>query len=721
MTPRYLLKAAIIVAAVLSGATTFADEGMWPHYDISKISFDKYRAAGLELQPDEIYSPNGGLYQAVVKMGATASFVSKEGLLVTNHHVAYGAIQKQSTAQRNLLREGFYAATREEEVPAIGYTARVAKSAEDVTERVLAGVIDDMDDLGRYQAIDQAIKEIVAEREKGGDVECRVAKMFGGRQYVLYTEMKIRDIRIVYIPPAAIGEYGGDIDNWMWPRHTGDFSFLRAYVAKDGSPAEYAEENVPYEPEVFLPISKSGLAEGDFAMIIGFPGKTSRYVSSHFIDDLMEFYFPIRIETYRDFLDIISAVSRDDEETAIRLASLENSINNGLKNRLGMLDGFANWDLARKKIEAEARLLQFIDSDPALTEKYGGVLPGLDSLYQQKRLTRESDFLLSWLTWSDYIDIAFTLYKWSYERGKDDMDREQGYQDRDSVKTREWLEDVQVNLVEKFERELVAYLLGRVTSLSEGQRVTSIDQIIAGAWGGDVPEKIHNWTDEVFSNTNIGSLDKRMAMFGMTLEELEQLNDPFIEFAAATYDEREERHDRSKRLSGMASRLEPKLIAAYAEWAGDDLYPDANGTMRINFGTVKGYSPADAVTYSCFTGFDGVLAKETGADPFIIPADLKKYHQAGNSSVYYDSAIGDIPVNVLTTNDATGGNSGSPLIDGKGRLAGLLFDCNYESIAADYLFNPELTRAISVDIRYVLYVIDEVYRLDNLMAELTLE
>ncbi|UCC45360.1 MAG: S46 family peptidase, partial [Candidatus Zixiibacteriota bacterium] len=252
----------VLVAAVLLAGSVCGEEGMWPLYDVGALPFDSYRASGLELEPEDIYNPaGGGLCEAVVRVGASGSFVSKNGLVITNHHVAYGAVQKQSTAEENLIRDGFYAATQAEEIPAIGYNTWVTLSAEDVTERVLAGISDDMDDFERYQAMDRAIKEIIAEAEAEGDIKCRVARMFGGKQFVLYRQFQIRDVRIVYVPPVSIGEYGGDIDNWMWPRHTGDFSFLRAYVAPDGSSAEYSEENVPYQPKKFLPISTTGLSD----------------------------------------------------------------------------------------------------------------------------------------------------------------------------------------------------------------------------------------------------------------------------------------------------------------------------------------------------------------------------------------------------------------------------------------------------------------------------
>lgn len=711
-----ILLAAILLAGVASG-----EEGMWPLYDVDKLSFDDFRAAGLELEPEDIYNPaGGGLCRAVVRVGASGSFVSKDGLIVTNHHVAFGAVQKQSTAEIDLIRDGFYAASREEELPAIGYNVWVTLSAEDVTGRVLADISDDMDDFLRYQTMDKAIKEIIAEAEKEGDIKCRVAHMFGGKQFILYRQFKIRDVRIVYVPPASIGEYGGDIDNWMWPRHTGDFSFLRAYVAPDGGSAEYSEENVPYHPEVFLPISTSGLKDGDFAMIIGFPGGTSRYASSYQIDELVSHSYPTWIKTCEDILKIIEELSADDPEIEVRLASRSKGLNNSLKNSLGMLEGFQGWNLLEKKLEAEAGLSAFVAGSPDLNRRYSGVLSGLDSLYQEKQLTRDKDRVLGMLGWPDHVDAAFTIYRWALERTKDDMERERGYQDRDSISTREWLEDVQINLVPEYDRALLRYFLQQALALPEGHRITSIDETIAAAEGSDSESRLEAWLEYAFANTKMGELEDRMKMFNMSVEELEALNDPFIEFAKATYAEREDYRNRSKKLKGASNRLEPKLISAYAEWKQDELYPDANGTMRINFGVTKGYSPREGVDYDCFTTVAGVLKKETGEDPFIVPDELKQARTTGSTSAYVHDPIKDVPVNFLTTNDATGGNSGSPVIDGKGGLVGLLFDCNYEGIAADYLFNSEVTRSISVDIRYVLYVIDEVYHLDALLDELTL-
>lgn len=716
---------ALIVAAIVilfSSSTILAEEGMWPLYSLDKLSYDEHAKNGLELSPDDIYSPDGeGLYKAIVRVGATGSFVSKDGLIITNHHVAYGAVQKQSTAEINLVRDGFYAAARGEELPAPGYRAWVTLSVEDVTERVLADVTDDMDGLVRYNAIDRAIKAIVAEAELDQDIKARVASMFAGKQYVLYRQFRIRDVRIVYVPTENIGVYGGDIDNWMWPRHTGDFSFLRAYVAPDGSAAEYAEENVPYKPSRFLPIAKNGLKEGDFAMIIGFPGRTSRYASSFQVDDLVNYSYPTRIALYRDILGMIDSVSKDDPEIAIRLKRRVQGYNNGLKNRIGMLEGFQRGNLLDKKRSMEAELAGFIKSNVKLQSKYSGVLAGLDSLYSKKLKTRERDHALNLLAWSDHPEMACEIYKWAKERLKSDPERDRGYQDRDSTDTREWLEDAQINLVPEYDRAVLRYALEYALDLPENSRISVVVDMIGSIDGKDRAEKIEIWLDNAFANTGIGDLDRRMEMFQMSAEELDALDDPFIAYARMLYQDMEDRNERRKEFSGTSNRLEPKLISAYADWRQNELYPDANSTMRVNFGVVDGYVGGDSIEHDCFTSLSGVLAKETGEYPFIVPGELKASVSDAQASKYFYEPIDDVPVNFLTTNDATGGNSGSPVIDGKGRLVGVLFDSNYEGITADYMFDPDVARSINVDMRYVLYLIDEVYHLNALLDELTLE
>lgn len=717
MIYRRSIRIAAIVAIVFMFASVSADEGMWPLYDLDKLSFKDLAKRGLTLTPEQIYNPEGtGIASAVVQVGATGSFVSPQGLILTNHHVAFDAIQQQSTVEQNYLRDGFYAATLAEEIPAIGYKISVTQSIEDVTKIVLADVKEGISDFERYRVIDLAIKKLVKQCESSDDIKCRVAKMFGGKQYMLYKSLELRDIRIVYVPPYAIGNYGGDIDNWMWPRHTGDFSFLRAYVGPDGQAAEYAKENVPYQSPVYLPVSAAGIREGDFCMTLGFPGYTERYASSYDIENQLTFEYPRSIKVMEDNLQIMSEAGRRDSAIALRLASDDAGINNTLKNSYGTLEGFTKADILNKKRNDERQLAEFLKTKPELERRYGHVLPELDSLYQTKRANDEKDFVLSRLNWSaEYLAVASRLYKWSIERQKPDLERERGYQERDTTSTREWLEDMQINLVPQVDREKMEYALRKALALPEGQRIAAIDKAFAGMSDG----ALEKYLDDAFARTKLGEVATRLELLKADQSTLEKLDDPFFQLAIALRPEMDERLRQNKEFSGALTRLSPQLIQAYAEWKNGSMYPDANGTMRLSYGEVKGYTPRDGERHFYLTSLSGVLAKETGVDPFIVPEQLSQFGRAKKPSRYTDPVIKDVPVNFLTTNDITGGNSGSPVINGRGEMIGLAFDGNWEGVASDYLFIPDVTRTIAVDIRYVLFLLDEVYHLDGLLRELT--
>lgn len=699
-----------------------ADEGMWPLYELDKLPYDKLRAGGLLLEPEQIYNPkSGGVADAVVRIGATGSFVSTEGLIITNHHVAQRAIQRQSTIENNYLIDGFYASNKEKEIEARGYSVYVTHSSEDVTLRVLGAVSDGLSDRERYQAIEEIIKKIVKESEEGKDVKCSVAKMYDGEQYVLYTYFKIRDIRIVYVPPDAIGVYGGDIDNWMWPRHTGDFAFMRAYVAPDGSSAGYAEENVPYNPEVFLPISSTGIKDGDFAMMIGFPGRTKRFTDSYDVENMTDYYYPSRIKIYEDILAIMENAALSDPDIEIKLASSIAGYNNALKNSYATINGFERAGVVAKKKEDDRQLTEFLNADQDLATEYGYILPELDSLYKSEMMYREKELIMKRMIRAcDLLDIAADLHKLSIERAKEDMDRERGYQDRDTISNLQWLRVAQSSLVPEIEKKILSYFIRRALELPVEQKIEAITDLFAGLDIAERNRAIDRFLDELYDKTIIIDPDQRINMFYMTESDLENLNVPLLNFAFSLRPEIDELDERSKEVSGALQRLRPKLIQAYRAWKRDAIYPDANGTKRFNYGWVKGYRPRDAVEFDYITSLGGVMEKETGADPFIVPPELKETYLKQDFGKYIDSHLNDVPINFLTTNDGTGGNSGSPIINGKGELIGLDFDTNFESVVSDYLYDTRTARSIVVDIRYVLFIIDKVYHLDNLFNELTI-
>jgi hypothetical protein len=699
-----------------------ADEGMYLLNKINQDTLKKMRAMGFELSLEDIYNPQGtGLASAVIKMGATASFVSPNGLIVTNHHVAFGAVQRISTPEKNYIEEGFLARSLEEEVPAPGYQASILLSIKDVTKEVLSAVKDEMTDYERHQAIEKKTKEIVKQAEAKDDVECEVHSMNFGMQYFLFTYLKIKDIRVVYVPARSIGEYGGDIDNWMWPRHTGDFSFLRAYVRPDGKPAGYAKDNVPYKPKSYLKISARGIKEGDFAMILGFPGRTYRHFTSYAIESDIMFRYPSQIKTAQDLIRIFEEHSKKDRGAALKLSSLIKGLNNMLKNNQGMLEGLVKTNLLEKKRAEEQAFLKFLNKNPEWQNKYGSVLSQIKSLYEEQKEIRDKSAYLRWMgRGSPMMSFALTINKWSIEKQKKDMDREPRYQERDLPRTEMRLKVAQRSLVPKADREALSYFLKNILTLPPAQKIQAVEKIVSKDPSLSKEQAVSRFLDRLYSETRLASAEERIKMLHLPRKELLALDDPFIQFASELENERGALDRKNKELSGALSRLMPLYLEGIEVWKKTTLFPDANGTLRLNFGEVKGYSPRDAVWYDYLTSLSGVVEKNTGKEPFNNPERLLEVYRQGDFGPYVDKKINDVPVNFLTTNDSTGGNSGSPVLNGKGELIGLLFDGTYEAMYSDYYFNPELTRTISVDIRYVLFIADKVDKALNVLEELTI-
>jgi len=713
---------ALVLSVAMGALVTDADEGMWPLYSLNDLDFDALQARGLQLGADQIFNEkDGGIAAAIVQVGGgTGSFVSPKGLILTNHHVAFAALQKQSKVDDNVLHNGFLAPTLADEVPAIGYQAYVTKSFTDVTDQIKGALTDDMSDLDRYKAIEKKEKEIVDAAEAKGDLRCHIASFYGGSQYYLVSMLRIQDVRIVYAPPQSIGEFGGDIDNWMWPRHTGDFSFLRAYVAPDGSGAEYAEDNVPYQSTTYLPVSSGPLHEGDFTMIIGYPGHTVRYRSSYAVNEVVTYDYPNSVKTITDLLDIMEASSAADPEAAIKLSGTMKSLNNYLKNTQGQLTGLKRANLLEKKQQQEAELVQFLTANPDQQEKFGDVLPALKAHYDEVGQYRDQDNAIGMMGWvCRYYRFANSLYRWSIEKEKPDMEREPRYMERNRERMKCGLEEAQITLEPATDAQLLEYFVMRALRLPEGERITGIDKYFPIEPGADTAAIVHSFVNGLYTGTKVGDVDQRLAMFEMPKDELVALNDPFINLARDLYDQQEEMRNRSKAMSGRIEKLRPRFIEELAAWKGKGMYPDANGTIRLNYGQVKGYSPQDGASYTPFTTLSGVVAKETGEEPFANPQPLLNIYKSGDYGKYRDPELNDVPVNVLTTNDGTGGNSGSPILNGKGEVIGLDFDSNWEGIVGDWVYDPVLKRSIIVDSRYVLFVLDQVYHAQNVVDELT--
>jgi len=701
--------------------TAKADEGMYPLNQIDQNLIEKMKKMGLELTLEEIYNPQGtGIASAVVRLGATASFVSPKGLIVTNHHVAYRAVQRISTPEENYIENGFLARNLAKEISAPGYQALVLLTVEDVTDQIFSTVNKDMTDFDRYMAIDKKKKEIVEEAEKEGGLECRVDAMNYGMAYYLFTYLKLKDIRLVYVPPRSIGEYGGDIDNWMWPRHSGDFTFLRAYTGSDGKPTDYSRDNVPYEPKSYLKISARGIEENDFAMVIGYPGRTYRHLTSFAIEEDQEFRYPYQIKTATDLIGIFEEFSGKDKKAAVKLSSSIKGLNNTLKNNQGMLEGLKKTKIFKKKRTEEMAFLGFLNKNPELDRKYGALLSQIEVLYQEQKKFREKKALLRWITrGSPLLNSALIINKWSIEKEKPDMERELGYQEKDLPSIELRLRVIQRSLVPEADKQALEYFLKQALNLPKGQKIKAVEKIVSHN-PNNPGRAISEFLGILYGETALFSAEERVSMLNLSRKEFSMLIDPFIKFAAELEDEREFLNTKEKEFSGAFSRLTPSYLEGIEWWKKSILYPDANRTLRLNFGRVKGYSPQDALTYHYLTSLTGVIEKHTGVEPFDNPGKLLQVYKTKDFGPYVDRNIHDVPVNFLTTNDSTGGNSGSPVINAKGELIGLLFDGTYEAMYSDYYFNPKLTRSINVDIRYVLFIAEKVDKALNVLEELTI-
>jgi len=713
---------AALVAGI--GGHAGADEGMWMLHQLGELDQAKLAKMGLQLKPEELWSTgtNTGLASAVVSLGGcSASFVSPEGLVVTNHHCAFGAIQINSTPDHDYVTDGFLARTRSEELEAKGSRVYVFLGYDDVTEKMTAVLKPAMKPEDRSKALEMKEKELIAGCEADG-TRCRLATMYGGLKYYLFRQLELRDVRLVYAPPRAIGEYGGETDNWMWPRHTGDFSFLRAYVGKDGKPADYSVDNVPYKPERFLKVAQGHLREGDFTMILGYPGRTYRYRIGASIADDTDYNYPTRIAYTKDVIDILEQEAKRGKDIEIKLSGYLKGLYNGYKNNQGMLEGLRKADLAGRKRAMESELTAWIAADPARAKQFGDVLPKMEAMLAEQRAARDRNLVLGQIGGGrgGLLGTALGLERWTTERAKPDMEREPGYQDRDARQRRQGLERMQRTLDVPSDRAVLRYGLKRAAALPAGQRIASVDAALA-ATGAAGEAAVDALLETLYGGTKLADQASRLAMMDMTREQLLAAGDTMIAFAAELRKDLKVNEEKGKRYEGEMVTLAPRLIEAIAAWKKAPLYPDANGTLRFTYASVKGYAPRDGVFNTPFTTLAGVVAKHTGAEPFDAPQSLLDAAKLGNFGRYVDPVVGDVPSCFLSTNDITGGNSGSPIMNGKGELIGLAFDGNYESMTSDYQFTDAMSRTISVDARYMLWVMDYVDKAHNLLRELGFE
>lgn len=719
----------IAVLAAIGSATFFAtalaDEGMWMPQQLPALE-DRLEDLGLELDPETLTDLTAHPMGAVISLGGcTASFVSPKGLVVTNHHCAYGSIQYNSTEENNLLENGFLAEDFSAELPAApGSRIYVTESLEDVTASINAAIPENATGAERYDAIEAAEKALIAECESTPGYHCNVYAYHGGLYYYLIKQLEIRDVRLVYAPSHHIGKFGGDIDNWMWPRHTGDFSFYRAYVGPDGKPAAYSEDNVPFEPKHWLTVSTQGLDRGDYVMVVGYPGNTDRYRLAAEVKNAFEWVYPTRRKTYLEWLGVIEKATADNEAAAIKYASLVAGLNNVIKNYQGKMEGYAEVGTLARKQARDVALAEWIHADAEREQQYGDALQELEALVARDIANQERDLRYGLATNSSLLEAAGTLYRLSIEKQKPDAEREPGYQQRDLPQLRADLEQIERRFAPAVDKAVWKNFILDYAKLPAAQRVESFDKY----FGIGTPEfdeaALTEQLDRMYAETGLDESDARLAWLEKGPEAFRQSDDPFIELAVAIFDANRDLEDAREALAGEFAAARPRYMDALIAWKdsqGEPVYPDANSTLRVTFGTVQGYEPRDAVRYLPFTTLAGIVEKHRGEWPFDVPLKLLDAIGDGNYGPYFDSDVNSVPVNFLANLDITGGNSGSPTLNEDGELVGLIFDMTYEGIISDWDYAPEQVRSIHVSALYMLWIMDAVDDADRLLIEMGIE
>lgn len=682
------------------------DEGMFPLSFLGKLDLQK---AGMRIPVRELFSPGEvSLTNALVQVdGCTGSFISNEGLVITNHHCVFSTVSNMSTPENNLLENGFKANEKSQELRT-GKTCRITDSYEDVSLKVLKGV-GNVDPLTRSNIIQKNVQAILAEEKaKAPNLTIEISEMLTGKSYTLFRYITLRDVRLVYVPPRTVGEFGGESDNWVWPRHNGDFSLLRAYVDKNGNPAPFSPDNVPYKPARFLKVNANGTKEGDFVFVMGYPGRTFRHMPGKFVDYQHKIYHPFVAEWNQWKIDLMEDLGKNNLQKSLKFAGPIQGLSNTAKNFRGKIQGLTRTHLADTKLSYDAALAEKIKNDPG--SLFHNLFTQINANFDKKSTLGLRNMTVG-LLWQDvpWFDAAYniTKYKSDYLKVK---------KTKDTAQMRLFLKQLEDNVFADyrmvdttFHLRVLEQIIIKLKALPASQAVPQVAGIVNPAdWVKKFAAKTKFFNPKYFRNLIKTKPDKYFAY-----------TDQFVKMMAAMVPLIDEIDEFNKNSSLELQSLMPQYLDAKMTLDSSSFVPDANSTLRLTYGNVKGFSPDDAVYNEPYTSLDGIFNKANTSSDYRLPDFVKEKLQQKNVPVMFkDPKTGKVVVAFLYNLDTTGGNSGSPVLDADGNLVGVNFDRAYTATINDYAWNQSYSRSIGVDIRYVVYILKYVSGADHLISEM---
>lgn len=696
----------LTVSGIFQFSASVPDEGMYPLSDIHLAGLKK---AGLKINEQEIYSPGKvSLVDALVRVsGCSGSFVSPNGLIITNHHCAFSAVQLASSPESNYLENGFVANSLEQEIQAEGLTIRITESYEDVSEEVLAAVEHINDPIDRIEIINEKRKEIARRAvEADPSITAEVSEMFIGKSYVLFKYKTIEDVRLVYVPRQDIGEFGGDLDNWVWPRHTGDFAFLRAYVAPDGSSAKYSPDNIPFTPKRHLKVNPNGVEEDDFVFILGYPGRTFRHRPAQYLEYQEKFLLPYTSDLYNYQNEQMSLASQEDKAIELQLATRIKRNANVMKNYQGKMKGLRSIDLVATKYQEDKELENYIQSNKKLQAEYGSLMKDINSHYQEVMESAPKEMWMNNIYGgSNILRVARQLWGFKDALASQSADRQQLVFDKNIAKVKETVQEIYKDYNKQVDINILTHMFEQALALKgTSNAIRAVSMIDAenaedGRWIIEQTVNASRLSDPDYVLNNLLS----------SVEDFIHYNDDLMDFQQSLLAESQAFYSVMKRREGELNKLMADYVAVKEQFLEKNFVPDANSTLRLTYGNIKGYTPVDATYMSPITTIKGIIEKGyEGKAEYQYPESIRRAWEAKDFGKYAGKKRNDVPVNILYNMDTTGGNSGSPIMNAYGELIGVNFDRAYEATINDFAWNESYSRSIGVDIRYVLWVADKI-------------